>query len=29
MEEVMNKLVGSFVTVVPGGLCGDGGGGRI
>ena len=28
MEEVMNELVGKFVTVIHGGLCG-GGGGRI
>lgn len=30
MEEVMNGLVGKFVIVVHGGLCGGGGeGGRI
>ena len=27
MEEVMNELVGSSVTVTHGGLCGGGGGG--
>ena len=27
MEEVMNELVGKFVIVVHGGLCGGGGGG--
>ena len=27
MEEVMNEMVGSFVTVIHGGLCGGGGGG--
>ena len=27
MEEVMNELVGKFVTVVHDGLCGGGGGG--
>ena len=29
MEKVMNKLVGSSITIVHGGLWGDGGGGRI
>ena len=27
VEEVMNELVGKFVTVIHGGLCGGGGGG--
>ena len=29
MVEVMNEMVGSFVTVIHGGLCGGGGSGRI